>query len=163
MRRFELGDKTQSVYLFSQMLFNLSEGNVHAYRYTSEYYEFAFAIHGKSTAAYKVLRTVLPLPCDRMLRELSSRYDTMNDSAWGKALFATFTDLEKIGHISVDEVHCARRIDYRNGKSVGFASNNEDVEATTMLGLMYNSVCGNKKVLLKLQPMNKIIMNIFHI
>jgi hypothetical protein len=119
-----------------------------------------------STALYNQLlqEDIFCLPSVRYLKRLSSALSsdtglTESSVQYLEARVKQLSARERIVSIVIDEVYCAKRIEFSGGKIYGMENNSP---TKTLLGFMMKGVAGSYRDMVALLPLTKIDSTILH-
>lgn len=116
----------------------------------------AISIRNASTVAYRIIRGYLPLPGLRVLSGIARELHTEDNHKYFSDLSKNYTkEYERVGILVIDEIYLDPRVTYWNGKIEGLAEGSSSDVATTMLGIMFRSLFGDIKEIVRLVPLAK--------
>ena len=116
--------------------------------------DYCFAISSFPKARYDQLRQMLVLPSERKIRSIIS---SVNEKDIVKELF------QKLKHqqqryclLLIDEVKIRPIVAFSGGTLHGFAKNNEESKASSMLGVMVKCLYGGPSLMVSVTPVHRL-------
>ena len=116
--------------------------------------DYCFAISSFPKARYDQLRQMLVLPSERKIRSIIS---SVNEKDIVKELF------QKLKHqqqryclLLIDEVKIRPTVAFSGGTLHGFAKNNEESKASSMLGVMVKCLYGGPSLMVSVTPVHRL-------
>ena len=135
-------------------------------RYSPRYLLLAFRFFlCVSRSAYQLLRdTCLTLPHISYLRQLSSCFTQNSTTLSGESAQCVYlkqkcnvlADHERLCVLMMDEIDVSQKIAYKGGSLHGFATNVDNVEASTVQAFLVSSLYSKNKDVVALQPVKKL-------
>ena len=115
----------------------------------------AFKYYATSRVCYEKLRSDFEFPNASTMRQITSKFDKINDEKFVSEIFANIDERQKKCVILVDEVYVKPSLRFQ-GEVFGRAENNPDQLANTILAVMVKCLFGGPKVILKMIPISKL-------
>ena len=141
-------------------------------RYSPRYLLLAFRFFlCVSRSAYQLLRdTCLTLPHISYLRQLSSCFTQNSTTLSGESAQCVYlkqkcnvlADHERLCVLMMDEIYVSQKIAYKGGSLHGFATNVDNVEASTVQAFMVSSLYSKNKDVVALQPVKNLDSSFLH-
>ena len=102
------------------------------------------------------MRDDYKLPSVSTLTLLTSQVTKLDDFSFLRDVFLNININQKKCNILVDEVYVKATLQYHGGHVFGFAENNTELLAKTILGTMIKCLYGGPKFLVKMIPVAKL-------
>lgn len=130
-------------------------------RYSISTVIFAFLIFCISQSTYELIRGFLFLPHKRYLQYLASSFnvspnDSENTNSYLKVLFNHLDPREKVVNLCIDEIYVNSKLEYKSKKVTGYADNNCNDLAKTVVCFMISSPFGRFKEIVRLIPVSSL-------
>ena len=116
----------------------------------------AFSWYTRSRTLYDSLREVLKLPAISTLRQITRKSKNTSDIKLYSAFFDQREERERAVIAIIDEIYVKADISNSGGVLYGFAEDNEEKEATTVLCIMIKCLFGGKKFVARLVPCSNL-------
>jgi len=121
-------------------------------RYNADDISFALKIISISRSAYVKLRSFLPLPSIRSLQKVFSSSSFVPF----EAIFDELSPMQRYVHLNIDEVYVKPSLRFTGGQIFGYACDNQNVLARTVLVIYANCDFAGPKFVAALKPVYRL-------
>ncbi|CAH1112316.1 unnamed protein product [Psylliodes chrysocephalus] len=129
-------------------------------RYSLSTILLSLTIFHQSPSAYTYLKKFLNLPTKRYLQIITSSFQLSPDGNlednYFSYLASHLNDREKVVNLLVDEIYVKAGLQYQSKNVTGYATNNADTLATTVVAFMISSPFAHFKQVVRLLPVCNI-------
>ncbi|CAG4970430.1 unnamed protein product [Parnassius apollo] len=130
-------------------------------RYSVSTVIFAFLIFCISQSCYNLIRRFLFLPHKRYLQYLSSSFNVNpsnleNTNNYLKVMYNKLDSRERVVNLCIDEIYVNSKLEYKCKKVTGYADNDSNELAKTVVCFMVSSTFGRFKEIVRIIPVNSL-------